>query len=81
MVEEYPIRASRFAAALREQRAVRLKGSVIDEEQTRFIYETRTVSGDALPVDDVAETMSSFELFDEMLDGLDEPTTAAGVPP
>lgn len=51
-------------------------GSVLDEEQTRFVYETRTVSGDALPVDDVVGTMNSFELFDEMLDAWDEPITA-----
>lgn len=54
----------------------RIEGSVLDEEQTRYIYETRTVSGDAVPVDDVVETMNSFELFDAMLDGLDEPITA-----
>ncbi|MGO1543921.1 MAG: Fic family protein [Gulosibacter sp.] len=51
----------------------RIEGSQLDEEQTRYIYETRTVSGEAVPVDDVVETMNSFELFDAMLDAMDEP--------
>ena len=37
----------------------RIEGSVLTEDQTRFIYETRTIfaSGDeAVPVDDIVET-------------------------
>ncbi|QUY63433.1 Fic family protein [Gulosibacter molinativorax] len=34
------------------------------------------MSGDAVPVDDVVETMNSFELFDEMIDSLDAPISA-----
>lgn len=55
----------------------RIEGSHLDEEQTRCIYETRTIAGDALPVDDIVETVNSFELFDAMIDRFDEPITAA----
>ena len=57
----------------------RIEGSVLTEDQTRFIYETRTIfaSGDeAVPVDDIVETVNSFELLDEMIDRLDAPITA-----
>lgn len=54
----------------------RIEGSQLDEEQTRYIYETRTVAGDNIPVDDVIETVNSFDLFDQMLDRVDEPITA-----
>ncbi|QNN63924.1 Fic family protein [Leucobacter denitrificans] len=58
----------------------RIEGSQLDEEQTRYIYETRTIFTDedtpAVRVDDVMETVNSFELFDAVLDGLDEPITA-----
>ena len=65
--EEYAIDARAFADALREQRAMKLKGGLyhlnqiqmayntnriegsrLTEEQTRYLYETRTVMGDAL---------------------------------
>ena len=57
----------------------RIEGSVLTEDQTRFIYETRTIfaGGDeAVPVDDIVETVNSFELLDEMIDRLDAPITA-----
>ena len=54
----------------------RIEGSRLDEEQTRFIYETRTVTGENVAVDDVVEAVNSFELFDEMIDRLGEPITA-----
>lgn len=54
----------------------RIEGSQLDQEQTRYIYETRTVAGDNIPVDDVVETVNSFDLFDQMLDRVDEPITA-----
>lgn len=54
----------------------RIEGSKLDQEQTRYIYETRTIAGDNIPVDDVVETVNSFELFDEMIDRIDEPITA-----
>lgn len=66
----------------------RIEGSRLSEEQTRYIYETRTVDGVA-QVDDVVETSNSFRLFDTMLDAVGTPLTAerireyhrAGVPP
>ncbi len=54
----------------------RIEGSRLDEEQTRFIYETRTITGENVAVDDVVEAVNSFELFDEMIDRLGEPLTA-----
>ena len=54
----------------------RIEGSRLDEEQTRYIYETRTITGENVAVDDVVEAVNSFELFDEMIDRLGEPITA-----
>lgn len=54
----------------------RIEGSQLDQEQTRYIYETRTIAGEDLPVDDILETVNSFEAFDEMIDRLEEPITA-----
>ena len=54
----------------------RIEGSRLDEEQTRFIYETRTITGENVAIDDVVEAVNSFELFDEMIDRLGEPITA-----
>lgn len=53
----------------------RIEGSRLTEEQTRYIYETRTVLGDAL-VDDVIEMSNHFRMFDMMLDRVGEPLTA-----
>lgn len=53
----------------------RIEGSQLTEEQTRSIFETRTVSGDA-PIDDVVETDNSFRAFDEMLDHVGQPISA-----
>ncbi|HMR49451.1 MAG TPA: Fic family protein [Arachnia sp.] len=94
MAEEYLINARAFAEALREQRAMKLKGGLyhlnqiqmayntnriegsrLTEAQTRYIYETRTVLGDAL-VDDVIEMANHFRIFDAMLDRVGEPLTA-----
>lgn len=55
----------------------RIEGSQLDLEQTRYIYETRTVAGDNIAVDDVVETVNSFAMFDKMLDRLDDPITAS----
>ena len=68
--EEHAIDARAFADALREQRAMKLKGGLyhlnqiqmayntnriegsrLTEEQTRYLYETRTVMCDALVKD------------------------------
>lgn len=55
----------------------RIEGSQLDQEQTRYIYETRTITGDGnVPLDDVLETVNSFQLFDALLDRVDEQITA-----
>lgn len=54
----------------------RIEGSQLSEEQTRYIYETRTISGEALSVDDITETNNHFRAFDTMIDNYREPITA-----
>lgn len=44
----------------------RIEGSQLSEDQTRYLYETRTILGDAL-VDDVVETTNHFRAFDLVL--------------
>ena len=56
----------------------RIEGSKLSAEQTRYIYETRMVSGDA-SVDDVVEAANHFRLFDAMLDAVGTPLTAGRV--
>lgn len=54
----------------------RIEGSKLTEEQTRYIFETRTIGfkdEDALPVDDIIETSNHFVAFDYMIDTLDSP--------
>lgn len=53
----------------------RIEGSQLTEEQTRYVFETRTVTGEALSVDDVVETANHFRAFDEMLDRFEQPIT------
>jgi Fic family protein len=56
----------------------RIEGSRLSAEQTRYLYETQAVTGEAR-VDDVVETTNHFRLFDRMLDSVGEPLTAARV--
>jgi len=54
----------------------RIEGSRLTEEQTRFIFETRTIGfkdEDALSVDDIIETSNHFVAFDWLLDTVKEP--------
>lgn len=54
----------------------RIEGSRLTEEQTRYIFETRTIGfkeEEALPVDDIIETSNHFVAFDFLLDSIDEP--------
>jgi Fic family protein len=54
----------------------RIEGSKLTEEQTRYIFETRTIGfkdQEAVPVDDIIETSNHFIAFDYLLDTLDEP--------
>ena len=54
----------------------RIEGSKLTEEQTRYIFETRTIGfkdEEAIPVDDIIETSNHFVAFDNMLDKIEEP--------
>jgi len=54
----------------------RIEGSKLTEEQTRYIFETRTIGfkdQEAVPVDDIIETSNHFTAFDYLLDIADEP--------
>ncbi len=53
-----------------------IEGSRLTEEQTRFIYETKSFfpdGEDPINADDVVETVNHFRLFDFMLDCAEEP--------
>jgi Fic family protein len=54
----------------------RIEGSKLTEEQTRYIFETRTIGfkdQEAVPVDDIIETSNHFIAFDYLIDKVDEP--------
>jgi Fic family protein len=54
----------------------RMEGSRLTEEQTRYIFETRTIGfkdEEAVPVDDIIETSNHFVAFDFLLDAINEP--------
>ncbi|MDR1348384.1 MAG: Fic family protein [Prevotellaceae bacterium] len=54
----------------------RIEGSRLTEEQTRYIFETRTIGfkdEEAVPVDDIIETSNHFIAFDYLLDTVDKP--------
>ena len=54
----------------------RIEGSKLTEQQTRFIFETRTIGfkdQEAVPVDDIIETSNHFVAFDYMLRSLEQP--------
>jgi Fic family protein len=54
----------------------RIEGSRLTEEQTRCIFETRTIGfrdEEAVPVDDIIETSNHFVAFDYLLDTVDMP--------
>lgn len=56
----------------------RIEGSKLTEEQTRYIFETRTIGfkdQEAVPVDDIIETTNHFVAFDYLLRTIDEPLT------
>jgi Fic family protein len=51
----------------------KIEGSRLTEEQTRYIFETRTIGfkdEEAIPVDDIIETSNHFVAFDYLLDTL-----------
>lgn len=54
----------------------RIEGSKLTEEQTRYIFETRTIGfkeQEAVPVDDIIETSNHFVAFDHLLDNIHKP--------
>lgn len=54
----------------------RIEGSKLTEEQTRYIFETRTIGfkdQEAVPVDDIIETSNHFVAFDYLLDTVEKP--------
>ena len=56
----------------------RIEGSKLTEEQTRYIFETRTIGfkdQEAVPVDDIIETANHFVAFDYLLRNIEEPLT------
>lgn len=51
-----------------------IEGSRLSEEQTRFIFETKTLDADgAIPVDDVIEAVNHFRAVDIIIDRAEEP--------
>ncbi len=46
----------------------KMEGSPLTKEQTRSIFETKTITGKALPVDAIDEARNHFALFDRMLE-------------
>ena len=54
----------------------RIEGSKLTEEQTRYIFETRTIgfkNQEAVPVDDIIETSNHFVAFDYLLRTISQP--------
>ena len=56
-----------------------MEGSRLTHEQTRYIYETRTLVPDGNPVrlDDVMETVNHFRCIDEVIDHADHQLSEA----
>ena len=52
----------------------RIEGNHLTHDQTRYIYETRTIDG-TVPVNDVFEAANHFRCFDYILDTVNEPIT------
>lgn len=51
-----------------------IEGSTLTEDQTRLIFETRTIDvGDGIPVDDIIETSNHFRAIDYVIDKALEP--------
>ena len=57
----------------------RIEGSRLTEEQTRSVFETRTIGfkdEEAVPIDDIIETSNHFVAFGYLLDTLQQPLSA-----
>ena len=69
----YDITQKRFA-----YNSNKIEGSRLTEEQTSFIYETKTIAnigGTGIKIDDLVETTNHFKCFDYILDTVNEPLT------
>lgn len=69
----YDITQKRFA-----YNSNKIEGSRLTEEQTSFIYETKTIAnigGTGLKIDDLVETTNHFKCFDYIIDTVDEQLT------
>lgn len=45
-----------------------IEGSKLKHDQTRYIYETNTIGGDVVNVDDIVETANHFRCTDLVID-------------
>ena len=55
-----------------------IEGSKLNEEQTRLIFETSTIAVDeAIPVDDIIETVNHFRAIDYVIDMAEAPLSEA----
>ncbi|MBR1555173.1 MAG: Fic family protein [Oscillospiraceae bacterium] len=52
-----------------------IEGSRLTHEQTRYIYETKTIGAENASVNDIIETVNHFRCFDYILDTLSQPLT------
>lgn len=69
----YDITQKRFA-----YNSNKIEGSRLTEEQTSFIYDTKTIAnvgGAGIKIDDLVETTNHFKCFDFILDTVNEPLT------
>jgi Fic family protein len=60
----------------------RIEGSRLTEEQTRYIFETRTIGfkdEEAISVDDIIETSNHFTAFDYLLDTIEQPLSSSRI--
>lgn len=53
----------------------RIEGSKLTEDQTRYIFETKTIGTNAegVPIDDIIEASNHFRCFDYLLDTIHQP--------
>ena len=52
-----------------------IEGSRLSKDQTRTLFETKTIGGDYVPADDVTETSNHFRCFDHVIDTYKEALT------
>mgnify|MGYP001042645775 CR=1 FL=1 len=53
----------------------RIEGSQLTEDQTRYIFETKTIGlseNQAINIDDIIETQNHFKAFDYMLENVEQ---------